>query len=111
MGNGNSIGLSVNAKTIIIILLFLNIGFTIKMIGKYQTNKEAGYLREKTLEEQLQKRVNAAFGSADVMRKVVEDTTKQREKSEKKVVELETEVQRLKSEVNKLKQALAEKKK
>ncbi len=55
MGNGNSKGLSVNAKTIILILLFLNVGFTMKMVKRYQTTKDAGYMREQTFKEQMEK--------------------------------------------------------
>ena len=83
MGNGNSKGLSVNAKTIILILLFLNVGLTIKMVKKYQTTKDAGYVREQTFKDQMEKRVQKAFGSAEEMYKIVEDATRQREEAEK----------------------------
>ena len=49
MGNGNSKGLSVNAKTIILLILFLDVGFTFKMIHKYNDMKDAGFVREKNL--------------------------------------------------------------
>ncbi|MFQ5687280.1 MAG: PAS domain-containing protein [Candidatus Scalindua sp.] len=83
MGNGNSKGLSVNAKTIILILLFLNVGLTIKMVKRYQTTKDAGYVREQTFEEQMEKRVQKAFGSAEEMYKIVEDATRQKEEAER----------------------------
>ncbi len=83
MGNGKSTGLSVNAKTIVMILLFLNVGFTVKMINKYNEMKDAGYVREKTFEEHMQKRVMKAFGSVEEMNKIVEDATRQREEAEK----------------------------
>lgn len=83
MGNGKSTGLSVNAKTVVMILLFLNVGFTVKMINKYNEMKDAGYVREKTFEEQMQKRVMRAFGSIEEMNKIVEDASKQREEAEK----------------------------
>jgi hypothetical protein len=83
MGNGKSTGLSVNAKTIVMILLFLNVGFTVKMINKYNEMKDAGYVREKTFEEQMQKRVMRAFGSAEEMNKIVEDATRQKEEADK----------------------------
>ncbi|MDR4504799.1 MAG: hypothetical protein MRK01_08445 [Candidatus Scalindua sp.] len=82
MGNGKSTGLSVNAKTVVMILLFLNVGFTVKMINKYNEMKDAGYVREKTFEEQMQKRVMRAFGSIEEMNKIVEDASKQREEAE-----------------------------
>ena len=83
MGNGNSKGLSVNAKTIILIVLFLNVGLTIKMVKKYQTTKDAGYVREQTFKEQMGKRVQKAFGSADELNRIVEDATKQKVEAEK----------------------------
>ncbi len=83
MGNGNSKGLSVNAKTIILILLFLNVGLTIKMIKKYQTTKDAGYVREQTFKEQMEKRVQKAFGSAEEFYKIIEDASRQKVEAEK----------------------------
>ena len=83
MGNGDSKGLSINAKTIILILLFLNVGLTIKMVKKYQTTKDAGYVREQTFKDQMEKRVQKAFGSAEEMYKIVEDSTRQKEEAEK----------------------------
>ncbi len=83
MGSGNSKGLSVNAKTIILILLFLNVGLTIKMVKKYQTTKDAGYVREQTFKDQMEKRVQKAFGSADEFYKIIEDATRQKEDAEK----------------------------
>lgn len=82
MGNGNSKGLSVNAKTIILILLFLNVGLTIKMVKKYQTTKDAGYVREQTFKEQMEKRVQKAFGSAEEMYKIVDDASRQKVEAE-----------------------------
>lgn len=82
MGNGKWAGLSVNATTIVLILLFLNVGYTIKMIKKYNTMKDAGYVREKTFEEFMEKRIMKAFGSAEEMKRIVEDTTRQKEEAE-----------------------------
>ena len=39
MGNGTVKGLSVNAKTLILVLLFVNVGFASKMINKYYAMK------------------------------------------------------------------------
>ena len=83
MGSGNSKGLSVNAKTIILILLFLNVGFTIKWVKKYQTTKDAGYSREQTFKEQMEKRVQKAFGSDEELKRIIEDASRQRMEAEK----------------------------
>lgn len=88
MGNGKWAGLSVNATIIVLILLFLNVGYTIKMIKKYNTMKDAGYVREKTFEEFMEKRIMKAFGSAEEMKRIVEDTTRQKEEAEEIAVSL-----------------------
>ncbi|GJQ57957.1 MAG: hypothetical protein D8M57_01025 [Candidatus Scalindua sp. AMX11] len=102
MGNGKSTGLSVNAKTIVMILLFLNVGFTVKMINKYNEMKDAGYVREKTFEEYMQKRVMRAFGSIEEMNKIVEDAARQKEEADrivKSVREHATENKRINNEL------------
>ena len=109
MGNEKSTGLSVNAKTIVMILLFLNVGFTVKMINKYNEMKDAGYVREKTFEEQMQKRVMKAFGSVEEMNKIVEDATKQRQEAEKTVEtmrEQDAEYRRMNKELTSAKEEL-----
>src|SRR5574342_373014 len=83
MGNESVKGLSVNAKTLIMILLFVNVGFAFKMINKYYAMKEAGYIREKTFQGQLEKRVMKAFGSMEELNKMVSDITRQKEDAEK----------------------------
>lgn len=83
MGNEVVRGLSVNAKTLIMILLFVNVGFAFKMINKYYAMKEAGYIREKTFHGQLEKRVMKAFGSMEELNKMVNDITRQKEDAEK----------------------------
>ena len=83
MGNETAKGLSVNAKTLIIILLFVNVGFATKMLNKYYKMKEAGYIREKTFHEQVEHRVMKAFGSMDELNKMVSDITRQKEDAEK----------------------------
>ncbi|NUO07393.1 MAG: hypothetical protein HUU08_01745 [Candidatus Brocadia sp.] len=83
MANETVKGLSVNAKTLIIILLFVNVGFASKMIKKYYDMKDAGYIREKTFHDQLEQRVMKAFGSMDVLNKMVNDITRQKEDAEK----------------------------
>ena len=83
MGNESVKGLSVNAKTLILILLFVNVGFASKMINKYYAMKESGYIREKTFHEQLQQRVMKSFGSMEEMNKMIADITRQKEEAEK----------------------------
>ena len=111
MGNGNSKGLSVNAKTIILLILFLDVGFTVKMIHKYNDMKDAGFVREKTFAENMEKRVMKAFGSAEEAKKLVEDAVQQKQEAEKIAASLRTENAGLKSknrqleeEIGKLKQ-------
>ena len=83
MGNESVKGLSVNAKTLILILLFVNVGFATKMINKYYAMKESGYIREKTFNEQLQQRVMKSFGSMEEMNQMIADITQQKEEAEK----------------------------
>ena len=83
MGNETVKGLSINAKTLIVILLFVNVGFASKMINKYYKMKEAGYIREKTFREQVEQRVMKAFGSMEELNKMVNDITRQKEDAEK----------------------------
>src|SRR3990172_7150571 len=83
MGNESIKGLSVNAKTLIIILLFVNVGFASKMINKYYSMKESGYIREQTFREQLEQRVMKSFGSMEEMNKMIADITRQKEEAEK----------------------------
>ena len=95
MGNGNVKGLSVNAKTIILILLFLNVGYTIKMTQKYYAMKDAGYVREKTFEENMEKRVMRAFGSVDEVYRIVEDASRQRAEAEEVAISLKEQDARI----------------
>ena len=83
MGNETSKGLSVNVKTFILVLVFVNVGFASKMIHKYYAMKEAGYIREKTFQEQLEQRVMKSFGSMEEMNQMVADITRQKEEAEK----------------------------
>ncbi|MGQ3685725.1 MAG: hypothetical protein ACUBOA_12090 [Candidatus Loosdrechtia sp.] len=83
MANETMKGLSVNAKTLIVILLFVNVGFASKMLNKYYKMKETGYTREQTFHEQLEQRVMKAFGSMEELNKVVSDITRQKEDAEK----------------------------
>ncbi|HHT9130341.1 MAG TPA: hypothetical protein ACFYEC_05700 [Candidatus Brocadiaceae bacterium] len=96
MGNDTAKGLSVNAKTLIVILLFVNVGFATKMINKYYRMKEAGYIREKTFHEQLEKRVMKSFGSMDELNKMVSDITRQKEDAEKVAASVREQDEQLK---------------
>ncbi len=102
MGNGNSKGLSVNAKTIILLILFLDVGCTVKMVHKYNEMKDAGFVREKTFAENMEKRVMKAFGSAEDAKKLVEDAVQQKQDAEKIAATLRTENASLKSKVRQL---------
>lgn len=100
MGNQAAKGLSVNAKTLIVILIFVNVGFAAKMLNKYYRMKEAGYVREKTFREQLENRVMKAFGSMEELNKMVNDMTRQKEEAEKIAASFKEQGEQLK-EVNK----------
>ncbi len=105
MGNESSKGLSVNAKVIILLILFLDVGFTVKMINKYNDMKDAGFVREKTFAENMEKRVMKAFGSAEEAKKLVEDAVRQRQEAEKIAATLRTENANLKSKNRQLTEA------
>jgi DNA-binding transcriptional MerR regulator len=107
MGNGNSKGLSVNAKTIILLILFLDVGFTFKMIHKYNDMKDAGFVREKTFAENMEKRVMKAFGSAEEAKKLVEDAVNQKREAEDIAATLRTENAGLKSKNRQLEESIA----
>ena len=102
MGNGNSKGLSVNAKTIILLILFLDVGFTVKMINQYNEMKDAGFVREKTFEQNMEKRLMRAFGSAEEAKKLVGDAVRQKEEAEKVASSLRAGEAGFKSEVRQL---------
>ncbi|MCF6148633.1 MAG: hypothetical protein E3K37_08235 [Candidatus Kuenenia sp.] len=75
--------LSVNTKTIILILLFFNICYGYKKISEYYRIKEAGYLRERTFQEQIQQRMMKSFGSVEEMERLVTEITTQKKEAEK----------------------------
>ncbi len=97
MGNGNSKGLSVNAKTIILLILFLDVGFTVKMIHKYNEMKDAGFVREKTFAENMEKRIMKAFGSPEEALQLVEEAVSEKVEVEKLAATLRTEHASMKS--------------
>ncbi len=79
----NEFRLSINAKTIILILLLLNIGYAYKKIKQYHHIKEVGYIRERTVQEQVRKRVMKSFGSVEEMDQIVTDFADQKVDIEK----------------------------
>jgi len=79
----NEFRLSINAKTIILILLLLNIGYAYKKIKQYHHIKEVGYNRERSTQEQIRKRINKSFGSVEEMDRLITDFAKQKEDAEK----------------------------
>ncbi|MBT3880530.1 MAG: hypothetical protein HON76_01490 [Candidatus Scalindua sp.] len=79
----NKYRLSINAKTIIIILLLLNVGYAYKKIKQYHHIKETGYIRERTVQEQIRNRVMKSFGSVEEMDRLVDDFARQKEDAEK----------------------------
>src|SRR4030067_851173 len=107
MGNESVKGLSVNAKTLILILLFVNVGFASKMINKYYSMKESGYIREKTFHEQLQQRVMKSFGSMEEMNQMIADITRQKEEAEKVAGSVREQDEQLKLVNKKLEDAKA----
>lgn len=105
MGNEAVKGLSVNAKTLIMILLFVNVGFAFKMINKYYAMKEAGYIREQTFRDQLETRVMKAFGSMEELNKMVNDITRQKEEAESTAASFQLQDEQLKVANKKLEEA------
>jgi aldehyde:ferredoxin oxidoreductase len=79
----NEFRLSINAKTIILILLLLNVGYAYKKIKQYNHIKETGYIRERTVQEEIRKRIMKSFGSVEEMDLLVDDFAKQKEDAEK----------------------------
>jgi PAS domain S-box-containing protein len=79
------------------------------MVKKYQATKDAGYVREQTFKQQMQKRVQKAFGSAEEMYKIVEDTARQKAEAEeyatsvrdqdKKIKRINKELERAKAQL------------
>jgi len=71
--------------------------------------KDAGYVREKTFEEAMEKRVMKAFGSVEEVKKIVEDTTRQRVEAEEIAVSLrnqDMEIRRINKELESAKSQL-----
>jgi len=75
----NKFRLSINAKTIILVLLLLNVGYAYKKIRQYDGIKETGYIRERTVQDKIRKRIMKSFGSVEEMDRLVVDFAKQKE--------------------------------
>ena len=101
----NEFRLSVNAKTIILILLLLNVGYAYKKIKQYNTIKEVGYIRERTVEEQIRKRMMKSFGSVEEMELLIADFAKQKEYSEKLATTIREQDKQISSAYKELKYA------
>ena len=97
MGN-DEFRLSINAKTIILILLLLNVGYAYKKINQYMHIKETGYIRERTVKEQIQKRIMKSFGSVEEMDRLVADFARLKKNTE----ELATTIREQDEQINKL---------
>lgn len=83
MGDENRKGLSINAKILIIILLFVDIGYALKLFDKYYKTKDSGYIRERLLDEQLEQRVMKSFGNREELNKLINDFIQYKEAAEK----------------------------
>lgn len=83
MGYENRKGLSINAKILIIILLFVDIGYALKLFDKYYKSKDSGYIRERSLYEQLEQRVMKSFGNREELNKLINDFIQYKEAAEK----------------------------
>ncbi len=82
MENNNEFRLSINVKTVILILLLLNVGYAYKKIQQHGRIKEVGYIRERTVQEQFRKRIMKSFGSVEEVDRLVSDFAKQKEDAE-----------------------------
>ncbi len=94
MGN-NTFRLSINAKTIILILLLLNVGYAYKKIKQYNNIKEIGYIRERTVQEEIRKRIMKSFGSVEETDRLVADFAKLKEDAEKMATALKKQDKQL----------------
>ena len=83
--------LSINTKTIILILLLLNFGYAYKKINQYIHIKEAGYIRERPFQEQIRKRMMNSFGSVQEMERLIAEITKQKDDADKLVKTLKAQ--------------------
>ncbi len=97
--------LSISAKTIILILLFLNVGYAYKKIKQYYHMKEVGFIRGRTVQEQIRKRIMKSFGSVEEVDRLIADFTKQKEDAEKLATALKEQEKQLSKAYKELKNA------
>ena len=105
MGDENRKGLSINAKILIIILLFVDIGFALKLFGKYYKTKASGYSRERSLYEQLEQRVMKSFGNREELNKLINDFIQYKEAAEKFAASFKEQGEQLKRVDKKLEES------
>ncbi len=101
MGN-NEFRLSINVKTVIIILLLLNVGYAYKKINQYKQIADIGFIRERTEQEQIRNRIMKSFGSVEEMERIVADFAKLKEDAEV----LETTISKQDKRISKVKKEL-----
>lgn len=89
-------GASINAIILIIILLFVNIGFAVKMFNKYYKMKESGYIREISLHEQVKQRVMRSFGNQEELNRLIHDFIQYKEAAEKITASFKEQCEQLK---------------
>lgn len=88
--------LSINTIIFIIIVLFINIGFIVKMLNQYHKTKKSGYLREEAFQEQLEQRVMRSFGNKEELNKLIHDFVRYKDAAEKNAVLLKEQDVQLK---------------
>ncbi len=106
----NKFKLSINVKTIILILLLLNVGYAYKKIKQYDYIKETGYIRERTVQDQIRKRMMKSFGSVEEMDRLIADFAKQKEDAEKLASTIREQDKQISKANNDLKVARSESK-
>jgi ABC-type phosphate transport system auxiliary subunit len=89
-------GASINAIILIIILLFVNIGFAVKMFNKYYKMKETGYMIENTFQEQIEQRIMKSFGNREELNKLINDFVRFKEASEQIAISFKKQSEQLK---------------
>lgn len=107
MGDENRKGLSINAKILIIILLFVDIGYALKLFDKYYKSKDSGYIRERSLYEQLEQRVMKSFGNREELNKLINDFIQYKEAAEKFAASFKEQGEQLKLVDKKLEESKA----
>lgn len=63
-------------------MLFVDIGYALKLFDKYYKSKDSGYLRERSLYEQLEQRIMKSFGNREELNKLINDFIQYKEATE-----------------------------